>query len=1544
MDLNKLTKKQLVEKLNTAQSELEEWKQNFRSLYDHSPDMFFTITPSGKILSVNETGLKTLGYTKKELVGKPVWKVVHPDDLKEVKTKINHFLKQQIQTGDLSFRKITKNGDVIFVQERTRLLMGDSDEVREMHISCIDITHSKAIEEEVQNQQERFRILTDHLNVGLYRSTVDREGNFIDVNQAFLRMLGYETKEELFKKKVADIYEHASDRFEIQKKIHAKGLIKNQEVSLIKRNGETIIASLSTILSRDEKGNPAYYDGIIEDISETKLIMNSIRESEYKYRSLVESFYDIIFITDYESRMLYANPALYKHTGFTIRDFQMPQDENKFIHPDDRKKVANFINKFVNSIARNSGFIENRFIDRQGKLHVFSSVITKIEYDNKPALQFIVRDITRQKKAIEDLLKKEKQYGTLFSLSPNGILIEDKNGKILDVNPAFCELLGYERSELMGAHVKILAHPDARGQVKKNIERILNGEQLNHTEKSLKKDGTISYVHLNERSFDLPNGQTGIICIAEDITERIRAEEALKESEQKYRLLIENQTDLVVKVDTRGKLTFVSPSYCELFGKTEDDLLGKGLIRQVHKDDRERTKKTMEGLFKPPYHVYLEQRAKTRDGWRWIAWLDTAVLDESKNVQEIIGVGRDITDRKITEEALQKSEESYRGLFNSATDAIYIQDKAGYFVDVNLGAEKMYGYKRSEFIGRRPDFLSAPGKNDLKKVQGYLKKAFQGIPQKFEFWGIDKKGHIFPKEVRMHKSTYFGKEVIVVFAQDITERKAAQKTLEEKEKKFRRIFNAFPDIYFKANSDGTIQEISPSVLKITGYTPREVIGQKSSTFYYDEQEWKSIGDLINREGEINDFDTRIKTKDNDILYCSLTARMVYNESGDPVEVEGALRDITDRVSAEKEIKESQRRIATLMANLPGMAYRCKNDRNWTMEFISQGCYELTGFKPVALVNNRDLSFNDLILPEDRDMVWKTIQVALKKNKSYRMSYRIKHASGEIKWVWEQGIGIYNDQDELLALEGFISNITEQREAEEEIRKLSRSVEQSPTIIIISDLDGRIEYANPRFSEVTGYSYEEIIGKNPRILKSGNTPSKVYKELWKTITSGKEWSGEFQNRKKSGELYWESANIFPLKDENGHITHYIGMKEDITERKRMEQELIIAKEKAEESDKLKSAFLANMSHEIRTPMNSIIGFSQLLDDPELGPEERNHFINLIQNSGNDLMTLIDDIIDISKIEAGQMKIFKSQYILDQLMKELYEGFREHVKTNPKKDKLEIIYSKPDGAEDILIYSDIDRFKQVFRNLLYNSIKFTDTGFIEFGFEVGAPQNKDHLLFYVKDTGIGIAPEKKEIIFNSFTQANESDTRLYGGTGLGLAICRRIVELLGGEIWVESELGKGASFYFTLPGQVHPDVMTRSRTQSKGHDLPEYNWNEKRILVVEDDDASYDFFERILKKTKAQLVRAEDGLQAVKKFSQNNFDVVLMDIRLPRMDGYKTMKKIKTMQSEIPVIAQTAYAMQGEKEKCLKSGFDDYLSKPIKITDLLKMINRYINNAS
>ncbi len=1433
MDFKNFTKKQLIAKVKELLTEKEDIlksvpssdreivrhpnsiENTFNALFESSPDMLFTIKPDGEVIWVNLTGAKTLGYKRNELIGKPVWNVVHEDDLSLIKSKVSDIINEKKVHAELYFYKVRKDGALLYVHERTQLVFNDDGEVKEIRIICRDITQRKLAEDALKFEEQKFKSITNNLNVGIYRSTADEKGTFLDFNPAFMKMFGFSSRKELMETNVSSIYVVPVDRKRFLKTIAEKGSVKNVEVLLQKKNGSRFIASVSTIVTKDQKGHSKYYDGIIEDISVRRATETELINSEYKYRTLIESFSDIIFITDYNSRMLFANPALKKQTGFGVKDFKIIQKENSNIHPDDADFHEKFINRFIKSKRLHSDIIENRIIDKKGKTHWYSSVISKIEFDHKPALQFIVRDITKQKEALDQLLKSEEQYRTLFNFSPDGILLENMEGTIIDANPAMCKLTGYKRDELVGKKVHMLAHPGSLDQVDKNLFMLKQGKHLKHVEKSLRRDGTPVLIELNERKFVLPDGGIGVICIADDITKKAKAEENLK-----------------------------------------------------------------------------------------------------------------------------NSEESYRGLFNSSSDAIYIQDKDGYFVDVNEGAVKMYGYPRQFFIGKTPEFLSAPGMNDLKKTARLIRKAFQGESQLFEFWGIDKKGRVFPKEVRLNKGHYFGKDVVIVFAQDITERKIAERILIESEKKYRKIFNAFPDIYFRTDLSGIIEEISPSVKRIAGYRPEEIIGKYSRDFYYDSADWDKIGDLLDANGKLEDFDTRIKNKANKILNCSLTAFFIFDEKNEPIGVEGAIRDISDRKRAEFNLKENQRRLATLMSNLPGMAYRCLNDETWTMEFVSEGCFDLTGYKSTDLLGNSKISYNDLIHPDDRTIVRTSVQKGLEKSEPFRMIYRIVTKKGKLKWVWEQGIGIYSDEGNLIALEGFIANITEQKLAEEEMRKFSRSVEQSPTIVVIADLNGNIEYVNPRFTKVTGYQAKEVLHKNTSILKSGKTPLSVYENLWQNITSGKEWSGEFINKKKNGDLYWESANIFPLKDEKGKITHFIAMKEDITYRKLMEQDLVSAKEKAEESAKLKSAFLANMSHEIRTPMNAIIGFSQLLAEADTSPDEQNQYISLIQKSGSDLLGLIDDIIDISKIEAGQLKIYKSDYFVDSILSEVYESYIKYLKTTQSNKNISFRYNRSEKLENIVLHTDIDKLKQVIRNLINNAIKFTDAGLIEFGAELKTDGRNTLLQFYVRDTGIGIPNDKLDIIFESFRQLDVPNKRIYGGTGLGLAITRKIVEILGGKIWVKSIPGEGSTFYFNLhcnPLQVTGKLNTSEPVATV---LKSYNWENKHILIVEDDEQSFLFYQSVLRKTKMRVSKATDGKEALAISKKIKFDLILMDIRMPVMDGYLTTQKILALDPSAKIIAQTAYAMAGERQRSLDAGCIDYITKPIPIQEFLKVIEKYI----
>ena len=410
----------------------------------------------------------------------------------------------------------------------------------------------------------------------------------------------------------------------------------------------------------------------------------------------------------------------------------------------------------------------------------------------------------------------------------------------------------------------------------------------------------------------------------------------------------------------------------------------------------------------------------------------------------------------------------------------------------------------------------------------------------------------------------------------------------------------------------------------------------------------------------------------------------------------------------------------------------------------------------------------------------------------------------------------------------------------------------------------------------------------------------------------------------------------MLDVSENIKDVIIILDDLTERKEMERQFVIAKSKAEEADQLKTAFLANMSHEVRTPMNAIIGFTDLLLNDKIKESERKEYLNLILQSGNMLVKIIDDIIDISKIESRQITICPVKFDISDFLSELHSVFREFIRKDEGKE-IDLILNI-DEDDDTVLVTDPHRLKQVFNNLLGNAQKFTSKGFIEFGFK---SVDENHAYFYVKDTGIGIPNDKQNLIFDRFMQIEDCYTKEFGGTGLGLTITKNIITLMGGNIWVESESGNGTTFHFILPKNFGKEEVTEESNLRLSDIKEKLSLKKHHILIAEDEELNYYYLYEVLRKNGAKVIWAKNGLEAINVVESNpNIDMVLMDIKMPEVNGLEAIKYIKLIRPELPIIAQTAFVMDNDREVCLKAGCVDFITKPIKVDQLIEMITRHI----
>jgi len=540
------------------------------------------------------------------------------------------------------------------------------------------------------------------------------------------------------------------------------------------------------------------------------------------------------------------------------------------------------------------------------------------------------------------------------------------------------------------------------------------------------------------------------------------------------------------------------------------------------------------------------------------------------------------------------------------------------------------------------------------------------------------------------------------------------------------------------------------------------------------------------------YEARAIKKDGTTFPCLLRGRMMYYK-GKIVRVT-SLTDITSLKKVEEELRESKEKYQKDLAFLKSIFESPIDiiifalDKNYCYtaftQFHSKTIKKIWGVDIRIGMNMVELISNQ----EDREKAKNNFDRAL--NGEY---FAVTEDYGDVnlyRTFYENYYSsIKNSDGCIVGLSVFVVDVTHRKQAEKQLELLSSAIDQSPVSVMITDKIGNIEYINPKFAEVSGYTREEVKGRNPRILKSGYQPREFYVELWNSILAGNEWRGIFYNQRKNGEIYCESAVISSILDSKGSISNFIAVKEDITEKRKILEDLIKAEEHAEESDKLKTAFLNNISHEIRTPFNGILGFLDILQNAELSHKERDEYTGLVTISATRLLNTINKIVEIAQIQSGQMKLSASLIEIKSLISNLLEQFQTDIER--KGLKININIDLPEQYASV----NTDRIKlvSILTNLMDNAIKFTNKGSIELAIRLAG----QCLEFSVKDTGVGIPISKQQAIFERFSQGDNSSTRQFEGSGLGVTIAKAIVELLGGTIWVESEEGIGSKFYFTVP---------------------------------------------------------------------------------------------------------------------------------------------------
>ena len=1303
-ELDKVFFRDVIER-NKVEESIRKAEKYYRSLIERATDGIVLIGKDDRITYASPAAKRMFGYDKDaDNFPEPVAST-HPDDLPAVLDSLQKVINDPSYVPILEYRFKRNNGEWLWVESTCSNLLTESG-IEAIVINFRDISERKRAEDILRENEKRFRVIFENVPIGMFQSSV--EGKLIFVNPAFADMFGYDSPEECLeivnKSSVADVLYNDPERRPVY--LNKIELSENKweifENRYHRKDGSVFDGVLSFGKRQETISGDLYLYGFVQDIThktkieETQQFLNSAgwtNSEEDFFQSLCRFLSGTLGMEYVCIDLLLPEKQEFQ----TIVNFAQNTFANELCYKAEGTPCGEVVGKSVVCYERDvtdlfptdaylreldaESYAGATLWSSKGKPLGIIALIGKQPIENRSMVESVLNLVSlraagelERREAEMALLKSRMAFQNYFENCSVGMSVTLPDKKWLEVNQSLCQMLGYSKEELLQLTWVRVTHPD---DVERNMALFnemvtgsLNGYELD--KRFVRKDGSILYSTLSVVCERNPNGSVNhLLSSYVDVTARRLAEEEIKRERTLLRTLIDNLPNTVYVKDIEARKIVSNKSDLAHMGRTsEAEVFGKTDIELFSGEDGIRGYQEDLTVIQTGTQLINQQSTlyDSRGVQHWQLNSKFPLYDENQNVQGLVGIGYDITERKLIEDALKSSEELYRNLVERMPDGVYKSTPAGKFVSVNSAMVKLFGYDSKE------EFMSIDIKNDL----------------------------------------YFEPE------------ERASDVLDE-------------------------------------------IGQGIEVY-------------------------KLKRKDGSEIWVEDHGWYIFDDQGDIVFHEGILRDVSERRKADEKLRSLSRAVEQNPASI------IITDTIGQIEYVNKNFTQQTGYSyDEVLGKNPNLLKSGFTPSSEYNILWQTIL----QGKEWHGEFRNRKKNGE---EYFEEVTISPIKDEHGQITNFLAvkmDITGQKKDQTLIRKLSKAIEQSPVSTIITDAHGKIEFVNTAFSTLTQYTLDEVVNKPPRIFNESHISENDFKTMWTNLLEGKVWKGEFLNRRKDNVTYWENVTISPLTDSNGAISNYILIMDDISEKKAMFNQLIAAKNNAEESNRLKSAFLATMNHELRTPLHHIIGFSELIMS-DVSPEENSIFAQGIHSSGLSLLSIIEDIFDLALFEQANVRIRSHTFsIIDHFM-ECKSSFDNILRASSKHEQIQLVFKPETHWLSGYVTTDRSKINQVLTNLFKNAVKFTEKGTIEFGYKI---DDESNMIFFVTDTGIGIPKEKQSIIFDFFRQGDDDIKRVHGGIGIGLAISQKIAKILNGELTVVSEPNIGSTFYLKVPvelSDISPDI--------------------------------------------------------------------------------------------------------------------------------------------